>query len=343
MNINRRWLRIIMLITVGIGVLYFLWMIKAVLYPFLIAFGIAYVLNPAVCVLTRRGTPRIPAILMVYVALGSIAGLASIFFTPILLRELNEFAARVPEFTQRAQLLVEELHLRYDSAVLPNALRPIIDEAIAGGEVRLQHFIRDIFNGILNLMTHMIGLLIAPVLAFYMLNDWEAMGNKLKEFIPITWRREFLLMVEEIDAVLSGVIRGQLTVGLLVMVLVSIGLHVIGLDFAILIGIFAGLLDVVPYFGAVAGAIPAVLLALLHSPGVAVKVILLFFVVHQLEGSILSPKILGDNVGLHPLTVVFVLLVGGELYGLLGLLLAVPVAAILKVIAKHTMEWLVER
>jgi predicted PurR-regulated permease PerM len=331
-----------MMIAVSTGSLYFLWLVKAVLYPFVVAFAVAYVLHPAVCVLTARGTPRVTAILMVYAALGGIIGLAAIFFTPILFRELNEFAARVPEFTQRAQRLVEELQLHYDSAILPAVLRPAVDEAIAEVEVGLQRFVRDIFNGLLTLATHVIGLLVAPVLAFYMLADWEAIGDKLKEVIPIAWRREFLLMTQEIDAVLSGVIRGQLTVGLLVMVLVSIGLHVIGLDFAVLIGIFAGLLDIVPYFGAVVGAIPALVLALLHSPGVALKVLLLFFAVHQLEGTVLSPKILGDSVGLHPLTVVFVLLVGGELYGLLGLLIAVPVAAILKVIVKHAMEWIVK-
>lgn len=341
MHINRRWLRILLLLTVSMGAMYFLWLVRAVLYPFFIAFAVAYVLHPAICVLTDRGTPRVAAILMVYVTLGCIIGLAAIFLTPVLFRDLSEFAARVPEFSRQAQALVEELHLRYDNVALPDTIRPIMDETITGMEAGLQRFVRDIFNGFLALMTHIIGLLSAPVLAFYILKDWEDIGDKLKEIIPITWRRELLLMTAEIDTVLSGVIRGQLTVGLLVMVLVSIGLQVIGLDFAMLIGIFAGLLDVVPYFGAIVGAIPAVLLALLHSPGTAVKVIILFFAVHQLEGSILSPKILGDNVGLHPLAVVFALFVGGELFGLLGLLLAVPAAAIFKVIVKHTLEWLI--
>lgn len=343
MHINTRQLRIIMMIAVSISIMYFLWLVRAVLYPFFIAFAIAYVLQPAVRVLTNRGTPCVPAIFMVYVSLGSIAGLAGIFLTPVLLRELSEFAARVPEFTQRAQMLVEDAQLCYDSVVLPTSLRPVIDEVIVKTEAGLQQLVRDIFHGLLGLMTHMIGLLIAPILAFYILKDWTSLGDKLKEIIPITWRREFLLMVQEIDSVLSGVIRGQLTVGLLVMLLVGIGLHVIGLDFAILIGIFAGLLDVVPYFGAIVGAVPAVLLALLYSPDVVLKVIVLFFLVHQLEGSVLAPKILGENVGLHPLTVVFVLFAGGELYGLLGMLLAVPVAAVLKVMAKHAVEWLVER
>jgi predicted PurR-regulated permease PerM len=306
-----------MLLLLGTGALYFLWIVRAVLYPFVIAFGIAYVLNPVVCVITRRGTPRIPAILMVYVALGSIIGLLSIF-------------------------IIGELHARYDNAGFPNIIRPVLDETIAEIEIGLQKFVRDIFQGMIVITTHVIGLMITPILAFYILNDWDAMGEKIKEFIPIAWRREFLQMVEEIDVVLSGVIRGQLTVGLVVMLLVSTGLHFMNVDFAILIGVFAGLLDVVPYFGAIVGALPAIVMAMLQSSGLAIKVALLFFVVHQLEGCILAPKILGDNVGLQPLTVVFVLLVGGELYGLLGLLLAVPVAAILKVVAKHAIGWLVQ-
>lgn len=342
MQINKRRLRIMLLLAVSLAILYFLWLVRAVLYPFLIAFAIAYVLHPALCVLTKRGTPRVLAIFMVFAALGGIVGLIGIFLTPVLLRELTEFAARVPEFTARAQMLGTQLQSDYTSVVWPDTVRPVVDEAVMELEQGLQQFVRGIFNGMLGLMTHMIGLLISPILAFYMLNDWEAIGDKLQEVIPMAWRREFLCVVQEIDAVLTGVIRGQLTVGLLVMILVSAGLYIIGLDFAVLIGIFAGLLDVVPYFGAIAGALPAVLLALLYSPAVVVKVVLLFFIVHQLEGSVLSPKILGDNVGLHPLMVVFVLLVGGELYGLLGLLLAVPVAAVLKVLAAHALEWLVE-
>jgi predicted PurR-regulated permease PerM len=341
-NITKKRLRIVLLILIGLSILYFLWMVRSSLYPFLIAFAIAYVLNPAVGVLTRRGTPRIPAILMVYAMLGSIVGIFAIFLVPILIRELSEFAATVPEFTRRMQILIEEIHIRYDSVVLPNVLRPIVDESIAKIQIGLQQFVRDIFDALLTLVTHTVGLLVVPILAFYILNEWEEIGQAIREFIPIAWRREFLLMLEEIDKVLSGVIRGQLTVGLFVMVLVSSGLHILGLDFAILIGIVAGLLDVVPYFGAVVGAVPAVALAALQSPGMVLKVILLFLVIHQLEGSILAPKILGDNVGMHPLTVVFALLVGGELFGFLGMLLAVPIAAILKVIAKHAISWMLE-
>lgn len=339
----RRKLRMAILLITGLCIIFFLWMVRSILYPFVIALAIAYILNPAVCVLTRRGTPRIPSILMVYAALGSVIGLVAIFLAPTVLLELNNFAARIPDFTLRVQALAEDLRTRYDSVILPTTLRPVIDESIAEMEIKLQLFVRDIFNGVISLMTHSIGLLITPILAFYLLNDWEGIGQKAKEFIPIAWRREFLLMFEEIDGVLSGVIRGQATIGLFVMLLVSLGLHLIGLEFAILIGIFAGLLDVVPYFGAVVGAIPAVALALLYSPGLALKVVLLFFVVHQLEGSILAPKIIGGNVGLHPLTVVFVMLAGGELWGLLGLLLAVPAAAIIKVIARHALGWMLEQ
>lgn len=343
MNIMARRLRIAMLLVTGLLLVLFLWTVRSILYPFIIALVIAYVLNPAVCVLTRRGTPRIPSILMVYTAVGSIIGLCAIFLAPLFLRDLNEFAAKIPEFSQRMQVMVEELRLRYDNVMLPATLRPVIDDSIAELELRSQLFVRDIFNGLISLMTNIIGLLITPILAFYLLNDWEAFAQRTKEFIPIAWRREFLLMFAEIDGVLCGVIRGQATVGLLVMLLVSFGLHSIGLEFAILIGIFAGLLDIIPYFGAIVGAIPAVALALMHSPGLAIKVVILFFVVHQIEGSILAPKIIGGNVGLHPLMVVFVLLAGGELYGLLGLLLAVPVAAIIKVVARHAVGWMLEQ
>ncbi len=112
----------------------------------------------------------------------------------------------------------------------------------------------------------------------------------------------------------------------------------LGVEFALMLGIFAGLAEIIPYFGPIIGAVPAVGLAILKSKWLAVKVAIAFLVIHQLEGNIISPKILGDKVGLHPLVVIFSLLAGGELYGLPGMLLAVPAAAILRVIVRFALQ-----
>jgi predicted PurR-regulated permease PerM len=131
---------------------------------------------------------------------------------------------------------------------------------------------------------------------------------------------------------LGSFIRGYFLVAAIVGGLTAIAMALLGLEFALMLGIFAGLAELIPYFGPVIGAVPAIGLAVLQSKWLAAKVALAFFVIHQLEGNIISPKILGDKVGLHPLMVIFSLMAGGELYGLAGMLLAVPVAAVLRVV-----------
>jgi predicted PurR-regulated permease PerM len=182
---------------------------------------------------------------------------------------------------------------------------------------------------------------ISPILAFYLLHDWFKIKEELLTLLPTKYRRETIAIFKDVDKVLSGVIRGQLTVALIVGVLVTIGLYFLHVKYFLLIAILASMLDVIPYFGAFIGATPAVTLALLHSPLLAFKVAILFFAIHQLEGTVIHPRILGENVGLHPLSVIFFVFVGGELGGFIGMLLGVPLAAIGKVFIRHLFNALV--
>lgn len=139
----------------------------------------------------------------------------------------------------------------------------------------------------------------------------------------------------EMDNSLGSFIRGQLLISAIVGVLIAVGLSIIGVDFALIIGLIAGIFNIVPYFGPVIGAIPAVISALLKSPLSAVYVVILFIVVNQVESSIISPNILGEHVGLHPVTVIFCIISGGYLFGILGVILAVPVTSIIKVTLRY--------
>ncbi|MCX7781489.1 MAG: AI-2E family transporter, partial [Negativicutes bacterium] len=204
-----------------------------------------------------------------------------------------------------------------------------------------QAYVASLVDSLMGMLSYMIGLVITPVLAFYLLNDWYEIKEELLLLLPVRWRHEIILIVKDIDKVLSGVIRGQVTVAIIVGILVSIGLYLLDVKYAVLIGILAGMLDLIPYFGAVIGATPAVTLALLESPYLAVKVALLFFLIHQLEGTVIGPKILGESVGLHPLSVIFFVFVGSELGGLSGMLLGVPAAAVAKVLLRHIVKALV--
>jgi predicted PurR-regulated permease PerM len=139
----------------------------------------------------------------------------------------------------------------------------------------------------------------------------------------------------EMDNSLGSFIRGQLLISAIVRILIAVGLSIMGVDFALIIGLIAGIFNIVPYFGPIIGAVPAVVFALLKSPLTAVYVVLLFAVVNQVESSIISPNILGEHVGLHPVTVIFSIISGGYLFGILGVILAVPVTSIVKVTLRY--------
>lgn len=339
----QRSVRIAVLIAAAIAAAGFLWWVRSSLYPFGIAFLIAYLLNPAVCYLERRNLSRLWAIMIIYICLLSVLILSASYFVPVLIRELEVFAREIPTLILHGNHLIQSAQSQYQNTALPYSLRLAVDNGLAQIELLLQGTVTGIVDTLLKLVSHGIGLVISPVLAFYILYDSHEIKRKFYLALPGNWRSGVRLFLKDINKVLNGVIRGQITIAVIVGILVSIGLTLLNVRFALLIGILAGALDIIPYFGAFIGATPAIAIALLDSPLLAGKVALLFFVIHQLEGSVIGPRILGEQVGLHPITVIFYLLVGGEVGGLAGLLLGVPLAAVGKVILRHVLKLCIHR
>jgi len=340
MLLTKKQVRLTIIVLFAFIALYFLWLVRSGLYPFIIAILLAYLLNPAVCYLEKKGLSRALAILLLYIILFAVIILGGTRLLPILIRDLESFGKELPHILGKSEELFYLIQSHYQNSVLPYSIRMAIDNSIISLQQEGQLFASELANSILGLISYFIGFAITPILAFYFLHDWQAIKEGLLLLVPCRLRQEFTLALKDIDKVLNGVIRGQLTVAIIVGVLVSFGLYFFNVPFALLIGITAGLLDVIPYFGAFIGAAPAITLALLESPLLAGKVTLLFFVIHQLEGSVIGPKILGESVGLHPLTVIFCLFAGGELFGVVGMLLGVPVAAVGKVVLRHSIKYL---
>ena len=338
---TRQTARALLLAAAALLIAYFLWRVRGGLYPFLIALFLAYVLNPAVDYLEGKGLRRVWAIACVYVLLFACVFFAGSRLIPVLVRELESFGQELPQMTAKSQELIDSLQWHYQHSALPQSLRAALDNGLVSVQAAVQAFAAAAVAAIIDLLTHFIGLAISPVLAFYLLHDWHELGETLLRILPARWRHETVLVGRDVDRVLAGVIRGQVTVAAIVGVLVSCGLYLMDVRYALIIGILAGALDVIPYFGAFIGATPAVTVALLTSPWLALKVALLFFVIHQLEGTIIGPKILGDNIGLHPLAVIFFLFVGEELGGLAGMLLGVPAAAVGKVLLSHLLRLMI--
>ncbi|WP_122626988.1 AI-2E family transporter [Lucifera butyrica] len=341
MQITKRVVRFVVAGGACIIGLYGLWLVRRSLYPFAIALFLAYLLNPSVCLLEAKGLKRSWAIAVVYFFVFGGLMIGGSQLLPALIREMENFGKDMPQMVKKGEEFVYNLQWHYSNWQIPQAFRTALDDTLFALEESVQDSIHGIINGLIGLLGHFIGILISPVLAFYLLHDWDNIKEGLLHLLPGYWRHEVVLTFKDVDKVLGGVIRGQFMVAVLVGVLAATGMFFLHLKYALLIGIFAGILDIIPYFGAFIGAAPAVAAALLVSPLLTLKVIVLFFFIHQLEGSVIQPKIIGDYTGLHPLSVIFFVFVGGELAGLTGMLLGVPVAAVIKVFLQHLARLLI--
>ncbi|HWJ02064.1 MAG TPA: AI-2E family transporter [Verrucomicrobiae bacterium] len=332
---STRFWRIGLFSLVGITLLSLTWLARAVLIPFLIAFLLAYLFSPAVKFLTQRKFSRGISIALVFTIFFLSIGTLIFYGIPELFGELNNLAESLPVYAGDVQRFFTDFQAQYKHSGLPPGIVRTIDANLVAGEEWLTVKLQNLISWILSLVGSLPLLVLAPVLAIYMLLDWERFKQGLTGSLPHKWRPGAIHLGQELNFVFRKFIRGHLTVAALVGILVGLGMKLIGMDYALLIGVISGLFDLIPYFGPVIGAVPALSLALLKSPGMALWVLAVIFIVQQLESNVIHPKIVGDSIGLHPLVIVFVLLAGGKLFGFWGMLLAVPAAGMIKVLLTY--------
>ncbi len=187
--------------------------------------------------------------------------------------------------------------------------------------------------------TVVIGLITMPFILFYLLKDGHQLPKYLAKFIPTKGRTSFLQVLTEINSQVSNYIRGQLTVAFFVAVMFAIGYGIIGLKFALTLGIAAGILNLIPYLGSFLAMVPSVVIALVISPWMLIKVLIVFVIEQTIEGRVISPLVLGSSLAIHPVTILIVLLVSGKIFGLMGVIFGIPGYAILKVLVTHLFAW----
>lgn len=316
---------------VGAGTV-FLYLVRGILFPFWLALIFAYISNPAVVRLEQREVPRPVAIVLIYTLSGVIIGLSAYYLVPTLTHEMDQVVRVLPKHTQELSQLGNSLLARIERARLPVDLEEVIREGALRVEAVVDSFLRRLLDLVLGAFSQLPSIFLAPILAFYILRDWEQIRDTGKQLIPVAYRGEVEELVVQINAVLNGFIRGQLVVSALVGAFIALGLFFLKVRFSLLLGLVAGLFNVIPYLGPLIGGLPAVSLALLDSPWKAIWAVVLFVLVNNLEASFLVPRIVGDQVGLHPLVVIFAVLSGGHLFGVVGMLLAVPAAAVGRVL-----------
>jgi predicted PurR-regulated permease PerM len=312
----------------------------SVLLPFVAAAVVAYFLDPPTSFIVRKGLSRpIAASLMVLAVITAILLFALLFY-PLIVAQIGILFARVPQYTTelRAFAAVQIVHLqdRLGSDVIDEKLRDLVGGQASEIVAFIASTLRGLIGGgfaIFNVFTLVI---VTPVVAFYFLRDWPAMTSRVDSWLPRRYSALVRAQACEVDRILSAWLRGQALCCLALALYYATALSVVGLDLGLIVGLTAGLLSFIPYVGSITGLVAAVSLAFAQFPtwtGV-IEVGLVFAVGNILEGYVIYPRFLGDRVELHAVWVIFALFAGGAAFGFVGVLLAVPVTAVIGVLSR---------
>jgi predicted PurR-regulated permease PerM len=339
---SRNWLVLAMLLAGG----WLVYLLAPVITPFAISAVLAYFGDPLVDRLEKvslwRWKPgRTVAVTIVFVLMLLLLTVVLVIVVPLLLEQIRLLIRRLPEWIEwfsgsvlpwLASKAGFELK-GFDPAQLAEWLKEYWKE-ISSAAFKVIDIISRGGMAVATLLTHLI---LIPVVTFYLLRDWDLLIRGIHDLLPRNMEAEISRMAVDVDHVLAAFFRGQLMVMLALGLMYTLGLSLVGIELAILIGMGAGLLSIVPYLGSIVGVLLAVGAAVfqfqdwLHP----LMVLLVFAVGQAAEGMYLTPKLVGDQIGLHPVTVIFAVLAGGQLFGFLGILLALPVAAALNVLVRH--------
>jgi len=337
----------------AIGLLTGIWLLSTtgfLLAPFVLALVLAYIGHPVVTRLEQRRVPRTWGATLLF--LPAVLGITLLVFVglPALTAEITDFIRKSPALVQQATLQLERLQHTLatrnfpilDEQGLLDRLRSIRPEqmveylqgqqqALARGVWRAVLGVGRGLGAILSLLGYVF---LTPILVFYLLRDWPQLQQRVAELVPAPHREGVLGFAREYDQLLSSYLRGQVLAALIVGLLTWLMLALLGFPHALLLGAIAGVFNLVPYLGLVVTAVPGVVLALFEpSPGLALaKLGAVFVIVQVLDGAVVGPKIVGESVGLHPVTVILALSVFGFFFGFVGMLIAVPLAVLVKMI-----------
>lgn len=325
-------------LTVLIVVLYVL---KGALTPLAVALAVAYFLDPIVVRLKRWGVARRVGILVPMLGFVLLIAFVALVVLPTIVSQFGELAQNFPAYWNAALdwsiPRIESLGIAVP-ATWTEALSQVRDHLDLE---RLGPLAAGLFGGLAGGLGSIVGLLVIPVITFYLLAEFPAVKSGMISMVPPRYRDAVHLQWTKVDVLLSGFVRGQLTVCAILAVLYALGFWLLDVPMAITIGLISGAIAFIPYVGSVTALVLASLLCLFeHGAGVRLIGVGVWYVVIQnLEGFVLTPRIVGGSVGMHPVTVIVALLIGGNLLGFLGLIVAVPVAAIVQVFVREAIDW----
>jgi predicted PurR-regulated permease PerM len=321
-----------------------LWYLQDILLPFIAGFVLAYFLDPVADRLEKLGFPRVVATLLILLAAVLAIVLAILLLVPVLVDEGGKLAANMPELVKALLARINEVApqsikdmLARSGSNVPGSVGDIATKA-TGWLVTLM---ASLWSGGMAIVNVISLLVVTPIVAFYLLADWDKIVARVDEWLPRDYANDIRSIARDIDRAMAGFIRGQGTVCLLLGAFYGIALTLAGLNFGLAIGFGAGLLSFIPYIGAIIGGILAIGVALVQfwpDYGSIMIVVAIFAVGQFIEGNFLSPKLVGSSIGLHPVWLMFALFAFGYVFGFAGLLLAVPLAAAAGVVVRYALS-----
>ncbi len=321
-----------------------LWVLGNTLLPFIAGMALAYFLDPVADFLERRGMSRLVATSTILISFVLVFVLALLLVVPILVRQSIDLVANLPQWIEKLQALVQSFDLSFlerfwgqEKSVLQNNAGELVKQ----GASWFGTVVAGIWQSGQAIISIASLLVITPVVAFYLLYDWDNMVDKLDNLLPRDHRATIHGLIEEIDATVAGFVRGQGTLCLILGLYYATSLTLVGLNFGLVIGLVAGMISFIPFVGSIVGFTLSVGVALVQfwPDWIPIAIVAgIFFFGQFLEGNVLQPKLVGSRVRLHPVWVMFALLVFGALFGFAGLLVAVPAAAVIGVIVRFAIS-----
>lgn len=323
---------------VGFGLV--LWLLSPILAPFLAAMILAYIFNPFVDKLGAKGVPRVLGTALAVLALILSIAMLLIIILPLFYKEIAQLIQQLPAFAEQIKTtFIPWINQKLGVAITldPSSFRQFVTDNLQDAGGMAKKVFASVGVGGLAVVGILINLLLIPVVLFYVLRDWHQLMANLDASIPRRFHETASKLTKEVDAILSEFLRGQLSVMVLMAVFYVSGLWLIGLDFALPVGLITGLLVFVPYLGSGAGLLLGTFAAVMQFPSMTgiFLVWLVFGIGQMLEGFVVTPWLVGDRIGLHPVVVIFALLAFGQLFGFFGLLLALPASAAILVGLRH--------
>ncbi len=340
MDIRMKWyyrIGFLLLLLIAIFVFFkirFVWMpivrlVTIIAIPFVISGFITYLLHPIVEKLHENGLKRGLAILLIYMIFFGGIGITMYKGIPAIIDQLKDLSESAPQFAAQYREWVKTLQSH--TREWPDGLQSRVNDGIDAFEKKLDSLLSIMVNLLVDFFNSALILMIIPFITFYMLKDFPLLKRTVWYFTPKAWRQKGTLFLKDVDKSLGSYIRGQFLVCVIIGSISALMFWLFHLNYPLLLGLIIGVTNVIPYFGPIIGAVPAVIIAATSSGKLVIITLVIVFGLQFLEGNILSPFIVGKSLHMHPLVIIFALTAGGEIGGIVGLIVAVPVLAILKV------------